>query len=179
MSMIKLAEKSNPDAIPAIEKMKKSTLQNDKSEIDEKKVRDSKTVKPKQFKTKKVAKDDMELAKARKKEIGENLEKNFPKKSKDDMELLKLRKMAIELQNIDVGKIDSSGITDCVNKLTKFYDKATSLLDDDDPMVRHINELNKLMDTSKFNDKEHVISLGKIINGIIDCETNITKKEWV
>ena len=41
-------------------------------------------------KTKKFAKDDMELAKVRKERIKKDVEKIMPKYSKDDMELLKI-----------------------------------------------------------------------------------------
>lgn len=168
MSMIKLAEKSNPDAIPAIEKMKKSTLQNDKSEIDEKKVRDPKTVKPKQFKTKKVAKDDMELAKARKKEIRENLEKNLPKKSKDDMELLRISK---EIDKIDFKKMTEADIPKNVQFAKKALDTITSRCEGDSKLLKQVKTANKLINMltePESIDIEILINLGKEANGIYE-----------
>lgn len=105
----------------------------------------------KQIRTKKFAKDDMELDKIRREKVKNKLEQRFPTQAKDDSEVLKTNKNIAEvlkeirsqqiinynpelistaekLAKIDLINLKDNQVYDCVEDLKKFFNIAKNEL---------------------------------------------------
>ena len=145
--------KANPKAIPGetIPKIKEKNISEKTIETSPeiKKRNTSEKTTEKQIKTKKFAKDDMELYKIRREKTKKELEQILPKKAKDDSELLLVAK---QFEKIDATKIQETEFNKYANKLKIFFNKAKFLLKDKKgtgQIIEYIDDMNKYMELFK------------------------------
>ena len=126
-------------------------------------------------KTKKFAKDDMELAKVRKERIKKDVEKIMPKYSKDDMELLKISN---KIDKRDFKKMKDSDISKNVTFAEDALNTIKTACDGNSKVTKHVASMIEFVEILKNPSNitmQTLIDVGKEINKMEDELSNMKK----